>query len=258
MIFFINLSAGAAATSNGNLAFAPVPHFVEAEIQEITFKFTDAPGNDFFNADFFITGGTAFNMDSPCFRASGRVDSTESAVRFDVNTYTEEYLKSVLLPHTPMYVEIARRAAGETSERRIALLQCPADPRVWITNRPPSPISEYYTKNEINEIIKNFEPPDLSDYIKQQTIVYNSNTAAAIDINENTIYIFTNPINELTLSTVADSTLESEIQFTVADSGAKISFPASVGIIGSMEFMAGKKYILSIKNGFAVSGEITK
>ena len=259
MQFYIEITTGGAVNSSGNPAFAPVPRFVEAQTQTFVFAFLDGGqpvAADFFNAEFYLTGATAFGVSSPCFRAQGVADAAAGTVSFAVDTYTQQYLSSVLLPDTNMFVDISRQAATDVREMRIAALCCPADPRVYIEGLPPAPISNYYTADQINALLAN--------YAAVQSTVTNSTatTATIANLAANTRYVFTQPLTSLTVGTVTDSALESEIQFTAGDSIA-VDFPVSLGMIGIDDtadepaFEAGKSYIINVKNNIAVAAEYT-
>lgn len=89
-----------------------------------------------------------------------------------------------------------------------------------------------------------------------QNTVNSGATTAVLDIDANTRYVFSNPVIKLTVNSVANSTLESEIQFT-AGSSITVELPASLGMIGEPSFEGGKSYVISFKNNIAVAAEYT-
>jgi hypothetical protein len=89
------------------------------------------------------------------------------------------------------------------------------------------------------------------------TVIEQSTVDAEIDILPgNSLYVFSKPLNTLSIEMIEKSLKESNIIFTTAET-ITVSLPENVGIIGNMEFAGNKTYIISIKNNLAVSGEIS-
>jgi hypothetical protein len=87
----------------------------------------------------------------------------------------------------------------------------------------------------------------------QTTIVDDTSTEPVIDIlKANRRYVFTQPITSLFVGAVENSTLESDIEFTVGDTDANVRFPASLKMVNSTAFKRNESYIISIKNNRAV------
>ena len=92
---------------------------------------------------------------------------------------------------------------------------------------------------------------------KQKEITNTYDTTVNLDIEENTVYKWTQPLTGMTLATTPTSLLESEIDFTT---GLTFSFTAT-GLTGKWinqnpNWQANTHYIICIKNGYAVWGEI--
>jgi hypothetical protein len=86
-------------------------------------------------------------------------------------------------------------------------------------------------------------------------IVNNSSTTLVIYARANTTHIYQKPLTSLYISTVDVSVQETTIYFT-AGSSITVTLPASVKTIGTMSFEPNKSYVISIKDGIAVSAEV--
>ena len=86
--------------------------------------------------------------------------------------------------------------------------------------------------------------------------VNSANGEVSLSVEANARYVVKSAITKLTVTSVANSNLESEIQFT-AGSSITVELPASLGVIGEPSFEAGKSYIISVKNNIAVAAEYT-
>lgn len=132
-------------------------------------------------AKIMIAADTDYNLDTtPCFYSQGVIIS-DNVVRFEINTYTVQYLDRVKYQNTTMYIQISMQLDDKTS----VLLQdvILAQPRVYVDGLPPSPVSQYYTKDETDQLLNNIqEQIDNIDvepqYIYQSTprLFYLSNT----------------------------------------------------------------------------------
>lgn len=92
---------------------------------------------------------------------------------------------------------------------------------------------------------------------KQKEITNTYDAVVIIDIEENTVYKWTQPVTSMTLTTTPTSLLETEIDFTT---GSTFSFTATSltnkWINQTPNWQANTHYIICIKNGYAVWGEI--
>ena len=86
-------------------------------------------------------------------------------------------------------------------------------------------------------------------------VVDNSSTSLTIYAMANTTHVYQKPLTRLYISTVDVSVQETTIYFT-AGSSITVTLPASVKTIGSMSFEPNKSYVISIKDGVAVSAEV--
>jgi len=92
---------------------------------------------------------------------------------------------------------------------------------------------------------------------KQKTVTDTTSTTASVSIAENTVYIFNQPLTSLTISSVQNSLLESEIDFTTGTTFAFSGTPLSNNWINnSPTWIPNKHYIISIKNNYAAWGII--
>lgn len=94
----------------------------------------------------------------------------------------------------------------------------------------------------------------LADYRTKPTAA----TTFSGSVAENTNYILSTAISSLTISSIANSSLESNIIFTVSGSSFAITFPSNTTIIGEEPtYENGEKYIVSICNGIVIVAPIT-
>ena len=97
----------------------------------------------------------------------------------------------------------------------------------------------------------------IKDKVKQSVITDSTSTTPSLNVASNTRYVFTSPLTSLTISAIIDSVLESEIQFQTSGTFAFTATPLSNKWLNEAPtFEANKKYIISIKSGLAVFGEI--
>lgn len=95
-------------------------------------------------------------------------------------------------------------------------------------------------------------------FVEAQKVVTDStSTTVNLAVNDNTRYEFTLPITSLAITSVPSSGLESSVVFT-AGAGFTMSVPEDVPTIGMLlagtdEFIAGKRYIISMRHGEMVA-----
>lgn len=112
----------------------------------------------------------------------------------------------------------------------------------------------YYSINSV-DIGKNTGAVVSGDYLKKPTIVTSNDTDVVIDKTEPSKAYVYNTITSLTINTVTKSTVECTIEFT-AGTGFLLEVPTSLNTVGDIEFVDGKKYIMSIYNNVMAVGEI--
>jgi hypothetical protein len=96
----------------------------------------------------------------------------------------------------------------------------------------------------------------LAVFAGQSVVTDDTSTSVALHMKANRQYVYKQPLIQLTIESVDNSVLESEILFTAGDS-ISVAVPSSVGVIAMPTFTAGKSYAISIKNGIAVGAEYT-
>lgn len=81
-------------------------------------------------------------------------------------------------------------------------------------------------------------------------------TSAAIPVlSGGTAYIYTQPLTSLTVASVANTTAEDRLRFTLA-SGGSVTIPASCGVCPSgFTFEGGKSYLVAVMGGNVVAAE---
>ena len=92
----------------------------------------------------------------------------------------------------------------------------------------------------------------------QAVVADTTSTTATLALASNTLYTFSEPLTDLTISSIPSDTYETEIQFS---SGTGFTFTASVltgkWIGGTPTFEPNKTYVIAIKNGLAAWGEVS-
>ena len=77
-------------------------------------------------------------------------------------------------------------------------------------------------------------------------------------VAENTNYILSTAISSLSISSITNSNLESNIIFEVSGSSFTLTLPSNTPMIGSEPtYESGEKYIVSICNGIVIVAPIT-
>lgn len=90
---------------------------------------------------------------------------------------------------------------------------------------------------------------------KQKVVTDTSNTTATVSVSENTRYVYTQPLTSLTISSVEDSLLESEIDFTTGTSFSFTATPLTTKWIDmAPTWLPNTHYVISIKTGYASWG----
>ena len=105
-------------------------------------------------------------------------------------------------------------------------------------------------------------PDDTDDKISTALTNYRTKPTTATtfsgSVAENTNYILSTAISSLTINSIANSSLESNIIFEVTGSSFSITFPANTPMIGDEPtYESGEKYIVSICNGIVIVAPIT-
>ena len=85
----------------------------------------------------------------------------------------------------------------------------------------------------------------------QSVVTDNTSTTATLQVKANKCYKFTRPLTQLTIESVENSVLESEVIFT-AGSSIKVTIPESVAFVSTPSLINNKRHILSIKHNTAV------
>jgi len=105
-----------------------------------------------------------------------------------------------------------------------------------------------------NKLATMSDIPSLTNYRTKPT----TETTFSGSVAENTNYILSSAISSLTISSIANSNLESNIIFTVSGSSFSITFPNDTPIIGEEPtYENGEQYIVSICNGIVIVAPIT-
>lgn len=94
-------------------------------------------------------------------------------------------------------------------------------------------------------------------YVEAQKTVSDHSTSASSAIDDNTRYVYTNPLTQLNISAIPQTNLESEVVFT-AGADFSLSMPADINTIGALlagdePFVQGKRYVIALKNNEAIA-----
>ena len=188
-MFYIDLQTGKILTASGRLSNRPV-RFIDAQIQEFDFAFFDGKTLYTFpeNVQVTITGDVTENKFTPMFIAYGVIADDRKSVKFMIDTYTEEYFQRVKNSSTCCYVDICLQYPAVEHPVRLARFHAFADVRLASAGEPPQPLSNYYTKAEIDTILENYTPSGSSFLINQpqaNTTAVSAATPANVAISIN-------------------------------------------------------------------------
>ena len=89
-------------------------------------------------------------------------------------------------------------------------------------------------------------------------VIDSSATAASFSPEPGKLYVFTQPLTTLTVTSASATGGETEIIFTAGD-GIAVTLPGNLGTIppGGVAFTSGASYVVNIANGIAVMNEFT-
>ena len=166
-MFFIDLATG--NTVNSITGQIPLQiHFTGKQKEDFDFSFflNDQPYILPENSEIVILGDVAEHYNSPMFAAYGTISSDQQTAHFQINTFTEEYIKRIKASSTPCFVDICLRELPDGEFKRLIRFHAVADLRLDINSLPPEPLKNYYTKHEIDEMLKgtvlNFSAPEVN------------------------------------------------------------------------------------------------
>ena len=104
------------------------------------------------NADdiFYIAADVNFDLtDTPCFYSTDYVIE-DNIITFTIDTYTDSFLEKVKSEDTELYIEIGIKNINDDSYKIILHDVINAMPRIYVNGTPPTPIEQYYTKDEVD------------------------------------------------------------------------------------------------------------
>lgn len=147
-------------------------------------------------AKIMIAADTDLNLDTaPCFYSEGVIIG-DNVVRFQINTYTVQYLDRVKYQNTNMYIQISMQLNDKTS----VLLQdvILAQPRVYVQGLPPSPVSRYYTKDETDQLLNDIQEQINNIDVKPQYIYQSTPRLFYLNNSNGDMSLATPPSNNIT------------------------------------------------------------
>lgn len=153
-MFRIDLQTGEIVTPTGKKSQQTV-HFIEAQLQEFDFAFVNYREIQTLpeGAQLTMVGDVSENNNLPMFIARGELSEDRRSVHFSVNTYTQEYCQRVRCSSTKCFVDIYIQLPNEEYDRRLVRFHALADARLYVDNLPPQPLSQYYSKEEIDRLL---------------------------------------------------------------------------------------------------------
>ena len=102
------------------------------------------------NDIFYIAADINFDLtDTPCFYSTDYVIE-DNIITFTIDTYTDSFLEKVKSEDTELYIEIGIKNINDDSYKIILHDVINAMPRIYVNGTPPTPIEQYYTKDEVD------------------------------------------------------------------------------------------------------------
>ncbi len=102
------------------------------------------------SSSLYLAGSRVYGNSTKLLFLSKEYSINEDEVTFNVDTYTENYLKYINEFRTPFNLEFG---AFADSKKTFLLDKAFANPRVYLEGVPPADLNDYYTKNEIDSIL---------------------------------------------------------------------------------------------------------
>lgn len=184
-MFFIDLTSGDVVNSSGEKIITPI-HFTSSQKEEFVFSFLN--GNQPFilpeNAQIVIAGDVAEHYPVPMFIAYGTVSADRKSAAFLINTFTEEYLQRVKASSTPCIVDISLYDQLNEQYKRLIRFNAVADLKLDITGRPPEPLRQYYTSEQIDELFTAREPEFSASEVRAVMLEHGETPYADLTVNK--------------------------------------------------------------------------
>lgn len=185
-MYFIDLAAGETVTPAGRKS-QQLLHLVEAQKQEFEFAFIR--DKELYtlpeNAEFVITGDVCEKNPVVMFIAYGTLAENRQSVKFVIDTYTREYCQRVTASNTPCLIDISFKLPGDEYYTRLVRFTALADARLNIEGNPPQPLQSYYTRKEIDQLLKAYQQSfSFADpQVEVNTLSAGTPAAVAVDIS---------------------------------------------------------------------------
>ena len=155
-MFRIDLENGEILTLSGKKSTKKI-HFIEAQIQTLELEFVQN-GQIFTipeNAVLTIAGDVCEDRNHPMFLSTGKVSDDQQSVTFEINTCTEEYCQRIHTSNTVCLVDVNIQLPEEKRSRRLTRFSALADARIYVDGIAPLQLNEYYTKEQIDQLLAN-------------------------------------------------------------------------------------------------------
>ncbi len=188
---------------------------------QLSFQFLDAEHEimDIETGDYYLAANNHLNdYDTCCFLSRDYVIE-ENVITFNVDTFNENFKRKVKNRDTKLFLELGFKAENSNSYLRLFSNEILAQPRVFVDGIAPPPITLYYTKNEVDGLIKDVQSEYLPNYQKEDivnTLLTGSFNNVDFSLNKadcNSYMLFTN-IQE---NSEAEGQLTFDLNFTYAD-----------------------------------------
>ena len=157
-MFYIDLATGNTFNSSGE-KLPQGPHFTGFQQEEFEFGFMNGSERCTLpeNCEIMLLGDVAEHFNSPMFAAAGTLSDDRTSASFLINTATETFDQRVKASSTPCIVDICLRNNSSGNYKRLIRFNAIADRRLFMENRPPEPLKNYYTSAQIDELLAGYE-----------------------------------------------------------------------------------------------------
>ena len=218
-MFRIDLESGAVLTASGKKSSRQI-HFIEAQEQTLELAFVQDNDLYIIPEDAIITlyCDTVEDRNHPMFSANGTVSADRKSVVFEINTATEEYCQRIHSSNTFCMVDVNIQLPGESRSSRLTRFIALADARIYVDGITPQPLNEYYTKEQIDQLLAGGGSTTAVPGYRYLTLdhIYFHQTYGAIgylDSNNNltSLEFVAEPVSNIQLFICSDSTAAGNI-----------------------------------------------
>ncbi len=114
--------------------------------------------------DYYLAANNHLNDYNSCCFLSKDYVIENNIITFDVDTFNQNFKRKVRANNTELFLELGFKAKNKTSYSKLFANKILAQPRVFVDGITPPPLSIYYTKNEVDGLIKSVACEYLPNY----------------------------------------------------------------------------------------------